>query len=88
MCDKLRTPRRPPSIFGARRGEPDPPQLAQATVRAAVGAASGLQTVSSHWVGTPNSKPHLMMARRTIVNADMRGAFSPTSAKGHKRKFR
>jgi hypothetical protein len=41
--------------------------------------------VSSHWVGTPNSKTHFMVPRRTIVNADMRVAFSPTSAKGRER---
>ena len=30
-----------------------------------------IETDSSHCVGTPNSKPHLMVARRTIVDADM-----------------
>jgi len=30
-----------------------------------------IETDSSHCVDTPNSKPHLMVARRTIVDADM-----------------
>ncbi len=30
-----------------------------------------IETGSSHCVDTPNSKPHLMVARRTIVDADM-----------------
>ena len=30
-----------------------------------------IETNSSHCVDTPNSKPHLMVARRTIVDADM-----------------
>ena len=36
------------------------------------GVGSQFGDGSSHCVGTPNSKPHLMVARRTIVDADMR----------------
>jgi hypothetical protein len=30
------------------------------------------ETASAQYVSAPNSKPHLMLARQTIVNADVR----------------
>jgi hypothetical protein len=55
-----------------RRGDPGYEDARRATCRTVWTCLWVQQAASIHCVGSPNSKPHLMLARRTIVDADMR----------------
>ena len=63
------------NIYG-RRKSGFGPNSAHDAVKSRCLPGNNASVLGGHCGGTPNGKVHLMVARRTIVDADMRVAFS------------